>query len=87
MRGVLVEHGNGFPRPGAYVLGIDGWLYRVLSTTDHILTDEPGSGRGSRMHCEVERVDWSDCPEGDEHSARVELPGQRAGIDTTNWTR
>lgn len=65
----IVEQGNGFPSVGDYVVG-EGQLYRVLSTGSRIHTD---GRRGNYVTARVEEADWSDCPEGDEHSAMVEI--------------
>lgn len=69
------ERGNGFPKVGAYVAG-DGQLYRVVAI-EHAgriqQSRNAGDGRSNWIHATVTPVDWSDCADGDEFPARVQL--------------
>lgn len=66
----IEERGNGFPSVGDYVSGEDGTLYRVLSAGSTIHTT---GGRSNWITAQVEECDWSDCDEGDEFQASVEI--------------
>jgi hypothetical protein len=63
----LNERGNGLPDAGDYVPGDDGQLYRVVETASTIHAGSPGAG--NYVYARVELADWSDCEEGEEHSA------------------
>lgn len=64
----IYEQGNGFPAAGDYCAG-EGCLWLVKSIDSHIRTGDPS---GNWVYATVSEADWSDCPEGDEHTARVE---------------
>jgi hypothetical protein len=69
----LIERGNGLPRRGDYCYDSEHRLWRVLDgdgTGGTIHTDDP---RGNYVLGRVEEADYDDCPEGDEHTALVEL--------------
>lgn len=63
----IIEQGNGLPSEGDYCSG-DGQLYEIVSTYGAIHTDD---SRGNYVWGKVVEADWSDCAEGDEHSALV----------------
>lgn len=71
----IIEAGNlGFPDVGDYVS--DGTqLFRVVSTGSTIHADENDKGIGNHVFGVVTEADWKDCPEDNQHSARVELIG------------
>lgn len=61
-----------FPEPGAYIAH-GGTLYRVVSTESRVHQHADGSGRANYVWGVVEEADWSDCPEGEEFPAELEL--------------
>lgn len=69
MRARVHEQGNGLPDVGDYCGG-GGYLYRIESIDSRIQTD---GAQGNYVYCTVSEADWSDCSEGDEHSALVQL--------------
>jgi hypothetical protein len=67
IKATIYEQGNGLPDVDHYCAG-EGRLWRLESIDSRILTGDP---RGNYMFATVSEVDWSDCSEGDEHTARV----------------
>lgn len=65
----LSERGNGLPDVGDYVPGDDGQLYRVTERGQLNTGLRPGESNWCRAV--VELVDWSDCPDGEEHTAQA----------------
>lgn len=70
----IYEQGNGLPDEGDYCSGASA-LWRVVSIDSRIQTDSP---RGNYVYATVEQVDWGDCSEADEHSARVVVGPEEA---------
>lgn len=70
-KATIHERGNGFPHPGDYVPGDDGELYRLIAYDGPIHTGS--AGEANYVYADVELVDWSDCPDGDEYEALVSL--------------
>ena len=63
----IYEQGNGLPEVGDYCGGA-GQLWLVESIDSRIQTGDPC---GNCVLVTVSLADWSDCAEGDEHTARV----------------
>lgn len=63
--GRVIEMGNGFPDVGDYVPDGEGGLVKVLA----LGRIETGRRPGEANWClaKLERADWDDCPEGNEH--------------------
>lgn len=68
-KAIIEEQGNGFPVAGDYVSDSDQ-LYRVESIDSRIQTEQY---KANYVYATVEPVEWSECAEGDEHSARVRV--------------
>lgn len=63
----IYEQGNGLPEAGDYCAG-EGLLWLVESIDSRIQT---GDTCGNYVYATVTEADWSDCPEDEEHTARV----------------
>ncbi|HEU4580914.1 MAG TPA: hypothetical protein VFS67_21795 [Polyangiaceae bacterium] len=63
----IYEQGNGLPSEGDYCAG-EGCLWQVESIDSRIQTGDPD---GNWVYATVTAADWTDCDEGDEHTARV----------------
>ena len=66
-KATIYEQGNGLPEKGDYCGG-EGYLWLIESIDSRIQTGDP---QGNHVLATVSLADWSDCPEGEEHSARV----------------
>lgn len=75
--GRIVEMGNGLPDVGDYVPDGEGGLWRVLDLGRIETGRRPGEGNWCRAT--LERADWEDCPEGDEHPSRAGLDDDEDG--------
>lgn len=70
---IILEQGNGFPSEGDYVTD-GGDIYRVISAGSTIHAPPALSPHSDcYIYASVVAADWDDCPEGQEHSARVEV--------------
>lgn len=76
MNAIFIERGNGFAKVGDYVAGRDQ-LYRITGALGPIWTD---GERGNYCHCEVEEVDWNDCPEVDEFRGLIVIEEGKVGL-------
>ncbi len=67
----ILEQGNGFPDEGDHVV-YEGDIYRVASAGSTIHAPPALSSHSDcYIHASVVEADWDDCPEGQEHTARV----------------
>ena len=71
-KATIEERGNGFPSVGDYVPDSEGGIYKVVAFEDRIQTGT-APGASNWVRATVEPADWSDCAEGDEFPASVNL--------------
>lgn len=71
----IYEQGNGLPAEGDYCAG-HGQLWLVESIDSRIQTGDPA---GNYVYATVSEADWEDCPEDEEHTARVAMRSARDG--------